>query len=72
MVKLSRPGLKSYRTAKDILLPKGNVVVYVHRMKKDVERTALAVVRAGEDMHWEFQMHWDDALRAGLIEEVSE
>ena len=67
---MPKPPLAKYRIARDIMLPKGTTVVYVHKMRKDVERTALAIVRAGEDMHWEFQMFFDDALRAGLVEEI--
>ena len=59
-----------FRTTRDIVVPRGTNVVYVHRMKMDVERVARVFIRAGEDMHYEWQMFWDDALRAGLIEKV--
>jgi hypothetical protein len=63
---------RKYRLARDVTLPKGNVVVYVSKMKKEVERVALAVISLGEDAHGEFSIYFDDALRLGLIEEVSE
>lgn len=59
-----------YRTTKPILIPSGTNVVLITRMKQDVERTAMAIVRAGPDMHFEWRMFIDDALKAGLIEEV--
>lgn len=59
-----------FRTTRDILIPKGSPVVFVARMNKVVERTATAFVKAGPDMHYEWLMYFDDALAAGLIEEM--
>ena len=67
---MSNPGTEKYRTTRDILIPKGTLIVYIHRMKKDVERVASAFVRAGPDRHYELTMFWDDALKANLIEKV--
>ena len=67
---MSKPALGKYQTTRDILVPKGTLVVYVHKMKKDVERVANAFVRAGPDMHYEWIMYFDDALRLGWIEKV--
>jgi hypothetical protein len=61
-----------YRTARDVTIPKGTLVVYIHRMKKDVDRVANAFVRAGPEMYYELQMHWDDALRLGWIEKIED
>lgn len=63
---------KKYRMAKDLVVPKGNVVVRVSRMRKEISNIAMAVISLGDDMHAEWHMFFDDALRAGLIEEVSE
>ena len=67
---MSGPNLNRYRIARDIIVPKGQIVVFVAKMKKDIERTALAVINAGPDMQYEWHMYFDDALRSGLIEEV--
>lgn len=66
----SGPITGKYQTTRDILVPKGTAIVYIHKMKKDVERVASAFVRAGPDMHYEWHMYWDDALRLGWIEKV--
>ena len=63
---------KKYRTAKAIVIPKGHSVIFVGRMKHDILEAVHAVVRAGPDMHFDFFMGRNDALEAGLIEEVSE
>jgi hypothetical protein len=61
-----------YRTTRDIVIPKGNIVVFVSRMKQDVARLALAIVSAGPDVHYEWSMNFDDALAAKWIEKVSD
>lgn len=61
---------RKYRTTRDIVVPKGSRVVYVGRMKKDMSRLATALVRWDHDKVYEWIMHFDDALEAGLIEEV--
>ena len=63
---------KRYRLCRDLTVPKGNTVVYVSKMKKDVERVAMAIFRISEDIHGEMHVYFDDALRAGLIEEISD
>ena len=65
-----KPSANRYRTARDIVVPKGQIVVFVSKMRKEIERTALAVVNAGPDTQYEWTMYFDDALRSGLIEEV--
>jgi len=59
-----------YQTTKDIFIPKGTSVVYVGRMRQEVERTAQAFIPAGPNMHYEWLMYFDDALKIGLIEKV--
>lgn len=60
---------KRYRTAKEITIPKGQSVVSVSRMKHEIIDSALAVVRVGQDTHFDWFMSRIDALEAGLIEE---
>lgn len=67
---MSAANINRYRTTRNIIVPAGTTVVYVSRMKKDVERVASAIVSAGPDMHYEWQMHFDDALELGWIERV--
>jgi hypothetical protein len=61
-----------YRTTRHITVPEGTIVVFVKRMRKDVERVAQAFVKVSPDTHFEWQMHFDDALELGLIERVPE
>lgn len=61
---------RRFRTTKDIVVPKGSPVVYIGRMKQDVERMVQVIVKAGPHKHFDWLMHFDDALEAGLIEEV--
>jgi hypothetical protein len=61
---------KKYRTTKTIVIPKGHSVIFVGRMKHDIREAVLAVVRVGPDKHYDWFMGRDDALEAGLIEEV--
>ena len=60
---------KKYRTAKDIVIPKGHRVIFVGRMKHDILEAVHAVISAGPDKHFDWFMGRDDALEAGLIEE---
>ncbi|MET0651054.1 MAG: hypothetical protein ABWY63_00955 [Hyphomicrobiaceae bacterium] len=69
-VPFESPNKRRFRTVKDILIPAGTRVVYIARMKQEVLRTAQVIVSAGPDKHYEWLMHWDDALENGLIEEV--
>ena len=63
---------KRYRLCRDLTIPKGNVVVYVSKMNKRVERVAMTIFRISEDVYGETHVYFDDALRSGLIEEVPE
>ena len=69
--KTTLPG-KKYRTAKEIVIPKGHRVVFAGRMRQDLLEMVAAVVPVGPDMHFDWLMARTDALEAGLIEEVSE
>ena len=64
------PPTRKFRTTKDILIPAGTNVVYVARMKQDVVRMAQAIVKAGPHQHYEWLMHFDDAVSRKLIEEI--
>lgn len=66
------PRRKKYRLARDFAFPKGNTVVYVGRMKHDIYRAAMSIVSIAPDFQYEMFMNWDEALKLGLIEEVSE
>jgi hypothetical protein len=59
-----------YRTTKDILVPKGTNVIYVSKQKQHSYRLARALIRISHDMIYEWQMDFDDALRARLIEKI--
>ena len=64
------PGAKKYRVARDIVIPRGHSVQFVGRMKQDIVEAVTAMVRLGDDRHFDWYMYRDDALAAGLIEEV--
>jgi hypothetical protein len=64
------PGSKKYRVVKDIVIPKGHHVYFVSRMKHDILEAVTAMVPVGPDRHFDWYMFRDDALEAGLIEEV--
>jgi ABC-type molybdenum transport system ATPase subunit/photorepair protein PhrA len=59
-----------YRTTRDIVVPKGNNVIFVSHMRQDTYRLAHSIVRISPDMIYEWQMAFDDALASGLIEKV--
>jgi hypothetical protein len=61
---------KKYRVAKDIVIPKGHSVQFINRMKQELLETVGIMVKVGPDMHFDWYMYRDDALAAGLIEEV--
>ena len=61
---------KKYRVAKDIVIPKGHAVVFVSRMKHDIVEAVTALVSVGGDRHFDWYMYREDALDAGLIEEI--
>ena len=61
---------KKYQFAKDVVIPRGTHVMYVKHMRQDVVAAATALVGIGKDMHFDWLMYFDDALEAGLIEEV--
>lgn len=62
--------LNKYRTTKDILVPKGTRVIFIGHIRHEAYRLAQALVGHGPDMQYEWQMSFDDALKAGLIEKV--
>ena len=66
------PSRRKYRLTRDIAFPKGNRVVYVGRMKHDIYRAAMAIVSIGPDLQYELFTNWDEAVKQGLIEEVTE
>jgi hypothetical protein len=68
---MANPLRKKYRTTRDIVIPKGHTLIYASRMKHDVLETVMAVVSIGNDRHYDWFMARDDALAAGLIEEIS-
>ena len=45
-------------------------MVFVGRMKHDILEAVHAVVKAGPDMHFNFFMGRNDALDAGLVQEI--
>ena len=59
-----------FRTTRDIVIPKGNPVVFVAHAKQEVYRLANSIVRLNPDMIYEWSMSFDDAVLAGLIEKV--
>lgn len=61
---------KKYRVAKDIVIPQGHSVVFVGRMKHEIVEAVTALVSIGNDRHFDWYMFRDDALAAGLIEEI--
>ena len=61
---------KKYRTAKDIVIPKGHNVVFVGRMNHEIVEAVTALVNIGDDRIFDWYMFRDDALAAGLIEEI--
>jgi hypothetical protein len=63
---------KKYRVAKDIVIPKGHSAQFVGRMKHDIVEAVTVLVAVGKDSHFDWYMFRDDALEAGLIEEVVE
>ena len=63
---------KKYRLARDITFLKDNAVVFVGRMKHDIYRAAMVHQNVGPELSQELFMNFDEAMRAGLIEEVSE
>jgi hypothetical protein len=63
---------KKYRVKKDIVIPKGHSVLFVGRMKHEIVEAVTAMVNVKKDMHFDWYMYRDDALAAGLIEEVNE
>jgi hypothetical protein len=70
VISLSPAAVSRYRTTRDILVPKGTNVVYISQQKQHTYRLAQALIRFSEDMIYEWQMNFDDALRAGLIEKI--
>ena len=65
----TQPG-KKYRVAKDIVIRAGHKALFSSRMKQDIRDTIIVMVSLGHDRHFDWLMHRDDALAAGLIEEV--
>jgi hypothetical protein len=61
---------KKYRIARDIVIRKGTRVTFIGKMKQDIREAVTAMVSVGNDMHFDWYMFRDDALEAGLIEEV--
>ena len=61
---------KSYHTTRDITIPAGTKVVFITSMRQHVVDVAMAVVAVGKDMHFDWLMYADDALKEGLIEEI--
>ena len=68
---MAAANVNKYRTTKDILIPAGTNVVFVSRMRQDVYRAAMAMVKAGPDMHYEWLMNFDEAIKLGFIELVT-
>lgn len=66
------PDGKKYRIAKDIVIRKGTRVTFVGKMKQDIREAVTAMVSVGNDMHFDWIMYREDALEAGLIEEVTD
>ena len=60
----------NYRTTKDIIVPAGTKVIVVTSMKQHVVHAAMAVIAVGKDAHFDWMMYVEDALKAGLIEEI--
>jgi hypothetical protein len=63
---------KKFQTAKDIVIPKGTRVVYIGKMRQEITNVASVLMGVGKHAHFDWMMHFDDALEAGLIEEVEE
>jgi len=63
-------GNRAYRTAKDIVIPAGTRVVYVRQMRHEVTEMAIAMVTLGDFRSFDWLMSFDDAIVAGLIEEI--
>jgi hypothetical protein len=61
---------KKFQTAKDIVIPKGTRVVYVSKMRQEVSNMASVMMSVGAHKHYDWLMHFDDALGSGLIEEI--
>ena len=59
-----------YRTTRDILVPKGTLVIFVSVMKQDIRRVAQALVKFGADAQYTWMMDFDDALDSKLIEKI--
>ena len=61
---------KKYRVAKDIVIRKGHSVQFIGRMKQELLETFGVMVKVGPDSHYDWYMYRDDAIAAGLVEEI--
>ena len=61
---------RRYRTAKEIVIPKGSSVVYVNKMNHVVTETALVMIVLEGDYSFDWMMQFQDAFASGLIEEI--
>ena len=59
-----------FRTTKDILVPKGTSVIFISHQKHEAYRQAQALVRVDADKLYQWNMAFDDAIAAGLIEKI--
>ena len=67
---MKSPSVAAYRTTRDIVVPKGNRVIFVSHIRKEAYRLAQSLVSLKPDMLYTWEMDFEDALRAGLIEKV--
>ena len=64
------PNPKKYRVAKDIVIPKGHSAMYVGKMSHAILDAVTVLVAVGKHSHYDWYMYREDAIAAGLIEEV--
>lgn len=61
-----------YRTTRDILIPKGNHVIFISHIRQDAYRLAQSLVTLNADTQWTWEMDFDSAIKAGLIEKIND
>ena len=64
------PNLNKYRTTKDIVVPKGTLVIFIAHMKQDIRRAAQALISHGKDRQYTWLMDFDEAIDSKLIEKI--
>lgn len=59
-----------YRLTQDIVIPKGTRVIFIAHIRQEAYRQAQALISHSPYAQSEWQINFDEAIKAGLIEKV--